>query len=216
MIRKLLVVAAAIAMPVSAVAVTGGMASASGSHGGSAATDTIVCTKITGKVVFSPKVDKTGYTNMAIKSTVTATLSGCTVKGTFVDHVTSGSVTGSLTGTKGTVAKPAGKCSGLIGSNADVGALSTKWAASPAVPNSVLNVKSVSGGTHGAFGTFTIPGTVKGTAAGSFEGTDHGAKDKSVAQTVATAASLITTCDSSGLSTLSITTDSAAPAVSLG
>ena len=63
MIRKLLVVAAAIAMPVSAIAVTGVMASASSPH--SAATDTIVCKDISGTVTFSPKEDKTGYTNLA-------------------------------------------------------------------------------------------------------------------------------------------------------
>ena len=61
MIRKLLVVAAAIAMPVSIVAVSGGMASASNPH--TAATDTASCKAITGTVKFSPKLDNTGYTS---------------------------------------------------------------------------------------------------------------------------------------------------------
>jgi hypothetical protein len=216
MIRKLLVVAAAIAMPVSAIAATGGLASASNPH--TAATDTIVCKDISGTVTFTPKEDSTGYTNQSIKSTISARLTGCTTAGSTHEAVTLGVVTGSLTGTKGTVSKPAGKCSGLIGSSTDAGALSTKWSASPAVPNSVLNVKSVTGGANSkGYGTFTIPGSVKGTAIGSFEGTDHGAKDKSVAQTVLKASALLTTCgSSSGLSKFSITQESGVNAVSLG
>ena len=58
MIRKLLVVAAAIAMPVSVVAVGGGIASASNPH--TAATDTITCKTLTGTLSFSPKIDRQG------------------------------------------------------------------------------------------------------------------------------------------------------------
>jgi len=215
MIRKLLVVAAAIAMPVSAIAVTGGLANASSPH--SAASDSIVCKDISGTVTFSPVEDKTGYTNQAIKSTVAARLTGCTVSGSTHEAVTLGVVSGSLTGTKGTVAKPAGKCSSLVGSSTDSGTLSTKWSAKPAVANSVLTVKSVSGGTHGSNGTFTIPGSIKGSAIGSFVGTDKGAKDKSVAQTKDTVTQLLAACNGAGgLKTLTIETDSAAAAVTLG
>ena len=58
MIRKSLVVAAAIAMPVSIIAVSGGMAGASNPH--TAATDTIICTKLTGTVSFSPALTPRG------------------------------------------------------------------------------------------------------------------------------------------------------------
>jgi len=76
MIRKMLVVAAAIAMPVSAIAVSGGFA---GATTGSAATDTIVCKTITGTVTFSPKLTVAGYASGITTTTVKAALGGCTV-----------------------------------------------------------------------------------------------------------------------------------------
>jgi hypothetical protein len=216
MIRKLLVVAAAIAMPVSAIAISGGMASASNPH--TAATDTITCNNITGTVKFSPKEDKTGYTNQAVKSTVTATLTGCKVLGGTKETVTKGTVTGSITGTKGTTKAPAGTCAGLVAkSSTDTGTLTVAWQASPTVPASVLHVKSIAGGTTSkGFGFFTIPGSVKGTASGSFLGSNAGASDKSTSQTVKTAKSLATTCLSSGLTSISITTELGVTPVSLG
>jgi hypothetical protein len=215
MFRKLLVVAAAIAMPVSVVAVSGGIASASNSHAGSAATDTIICTKLTGTVTFSPKLTSKGYTSGSTTTTVKATVSGCTVKGTYSDKVTSGTVTGTIKGVAGTPTKPSGTCTSLTGSNTDSGTLSTKWAASPAVPNSVLTVKSVTGGVKSSHGTFTIPGSVKGSAAGSFEGANKGSSDKTVAQTTDTVTQILTAC-SAGVSSLGIETEPGATPVSLG
>ena len=133
MIRKLLVIAAAIAMPVSLVALAGGSASAAISH--SSTSDTIICKTITGTVKFSPKLDKTGYTNQAIKTTVTATIAGCTVKGTTAYKVSKGTITGTITGVKGTTSKKAGTCTGLLGSSTDTGTLTSKWSVSSgAVP----------------------------------------------------------------------------------
>ncbi len=103
MIRKLLVIAAAIAMPVSLVALAGGSASAANPR--TSTSDTIICKTITGTVKFSPKLDKTGYTNQAIKTTVTATVTGCTVKGSTAYKVSKGTITGSITGAKGTTSK---------------------------------------------------------------------------------------------------------------
>jgi hypothetical protein len=216
MIRKLLVVAAAIAMPVSAIAVSSGTATASSPH--TAAADTIICKDITGTVTFSPKEDKNGYTNEAVKSTIKATLSGCTVKGATKETVKSGAVTGSITGTKGTASKPAGTCAGLVAkSSTDTGTLTVKWTATPAVSASGLNVKSIAGGTtSGGYGFFTIPGSVKGTANGSFLGTNKGASDTSTSQTKLKASALASTCLSSGLSSIAITTESGKNAVSLG
>jgi hypothetical protein len=218
MIRKLLVVAAAIAMPVSAVAVSSGTASASSPHA-TAASDTIVCKDITGKVTFSPKEDTKGYVGESVKSTISATLSGCTVSGPVKETVTKGTVTGSITGAKGTTKSPAGTCAGLVApSSTDTGTLTTKWTASVATPNSGLNVKSIAGGTtKSGYGYFDIPGSVKGTANGSFLGTNKGASDKSVSQTKLKASAIATTCfSSSGLSSIAITTESGTNAVSLG
>jgi hypothetical protein len=215
MFRKLLVVAAAIAMPVSAVAATGGIAGASNSHAGSAATDTIVCKTITGTVTFSPKLTTKGYTSGATTTTVKATLGGCTTGGTFKTTVKSGAVTGTIKGTAGTKASPSGTCGALLSKGInDSGTLSTKWTATPAVPNSVLTIKSVAGGTKNNHGTFTIPGSTKGSAAGSFEGANKGSGDKTVAQTTMTVSALATAC-SKGISSLAIETEPGVSAVSL-
>ncbi len=214
MIRKMLVVAAAIAMPVSIIAVSGGIAGASNPHAGSATTDTISCTKITGSVKFSPALTTKGYTSGVTTTTVTATLTGCTVKGTYTDKVTSGAVSGTIKSTKG----KGGTCGGLVAKSiTDAGTLTTKWKATPAVPNSGLNIKSVAGGTKNNHGTFTIPGTVKGTAAGSFQGANKGASDKTIAQTTATVSQLATACSSKGgLSSLAIETEPGTTPISLG
>ena len=79
MIRKLLVIAAAIAMPVSIVAVSGGMANASSPH--TVGTDKVTCKDLTGTLTFSPKLDKAGYKSGSITTTVSASVSGCTVTG---------------------------------------------------------------------------------------------------------------------------------------
>ncbi len=217
MIRKLLVVAAAIAMPVTAIAVSSGTATASSPQ--TAATDTIICKDITGTVTFSPKEDAAGYVGQSVKSTISATLSGCTASGATKETVTKGVVTGSITGAKGTTKSPAGTCAGLVSkSSTDTGTLTVKWRATPTVPNSGLNVKSIAGGTtSGGYGFFTIPGSVKGTANGSFLGSNSGASDTSTSQTKLKASALATTClSSSGLSSIAITTEAGKNAVSLG
>ncbi|MGD0394014.1 MAG: hypothetical protein ABSC41_15390 [Acidimicrobiales bacterium] len=213
MIRKLLVVAAAIAMPVSVFAVSGGMASASNPH--TAASDTIKCTKLTGTVKFSPKLTDTGYTSGATTTTVNVKLSGCTAAGSFKTKVSGGTVTGTIKGAAGTSSSPSGKCAALTGSNTDAGKLTTKWTATPADAPSVLTVKSVAGGTKSSHGTFTIPGTAKGTATGSFLGSNKGASDKTVAQTTETLTQILASC-ATGLSSLAIETEPGATPVTLG
>lgn len=214
MIRKMLVIAAAVAMPVSIIAVSGGIAGASNPHAGSATTDTIICTKISGSVKFSPALNNKGYTSGVTTTTVSATLTGCTVKGTYADKVTSGAVTGTIKSTKG----KGGTCAGVTAKSiTDAGTLTTKWKATPAVPNSGLNIKSIAGGVKNNHGTFTIPGTTKGTAAGSFQGANKGASDKTVAQTTDTVTQLATACGSKGgLSSLAIETEPGVTAISLG
>ncbi len=215
MIRKMLVVAAAIAMPVSIVAVSGGMAGASAPHAGSATTDTVSCTKIAGSVKFSPALNMTGYTSGVTTTTVTATLTGCTAKGTFADKITSGTVTGTIKSTKG----KGGTCAGVTQKTiTDAGLLTVKWAASATTANSGLTIKSIAGGVNKAsHGTFTLPGSIKGTAAGSFQGANAGASDKTVAQTTDTATQLLAACSSKGgLSSLAIETEPGVTPISLG
>lgn len=208
MIRKLLVVAAAIAMPVSIVAVSGGMAGASGSP----TTATASCTGLKGSIAFTPHLSSKGDGTTPITAKVTATLSGCKGVGATV---TAGSVSGSLKGAAGTASKPSGTCVGLASGNAsEVGTLTIKWTPS-SVPATVLNVKSDDGGTSGGHGTFAIPGNVKSTVSGSFQGTDKGAKDKSLAETSLTAASILTSC-TKGIASLAIQNVPGKAAVTLG
>ncbi len=215
MIRKLLVVAAAIAMPVSVVAVSGGLAGASNSH--TAATDSITCKDISGTVAFSPKLDKAGYTSGTVKDKITATVSGCTATGGTKETVTKGTVSGTISAAAGTTKAPTGKCTGLAGYSTDTGTLTITWAATPAAPPTKLGVKSVFGTTDSAgYGLFDIPGKVKSTASGSFGGANSGGSDKSVAQTKLKASSFLPTCLATGTSSLAITQESGVTAISLG
>jgi len=218
MIRKLLVVAAAIALPVSIVAVTGGMAGASNPHLSGAAGDSVSCKSITGTVKFSPGLSKAGMKSGHTTTTVTATLTGCTVTGSTPITITKGSVKGTIVGATGTSSKPTGTCTGLAGNSTDNGKLTTTWTASKGgpVPSSVLTVKSVSGGTAGGHGTFTIPGSVKGSATGSFLGANNGGSDKSIAETTPTTSALLTGCLAHGLATLGIQTETGKTAATLG
>jgi hypothetical protein len=211
MIRKLLVVAAAIAMPVSVVAVSGGLAGASNSHG-SPATATVACKGLKGTLKFSPHLISTGDGTTAIKTAVSATLSKCTATGGVT--VSGGAVSGTLTGAPGTSAKPSGTCAGLIGSATETGTLTIKWSPS-SVPSSVLKVKSDTGSAAAGHGAFTIPGKAKSTASGSFLGGDKGAKDKSVAETSLTIAAINTAC-AKGITSLAIQNESSGTAVALG
>jgi hypothetical protein len=220
MLRKVLVVAAAIAMPISIVAVSGGMAGASNPH--TAAADTVSCKTLAGSLTFSPKIDAAGYKSGQISTKVTATLTGCTVKGSTAITITKGTVTGTLKGGTGTSSKPTGTCTGLSGNGTETGTLTTKWTASKGgpVPNSLLGVKSDVGGHVGSgsseHGTFTIPGSTKSTASGSFVGTDKGAKDKSVAETSLSYTSVAASCLKTGLTTLKIQNVSGTSALTLG
>ena len=95
MIRKLLVVASAIVIPMSVVAVSGGIASANTT--GPAAKDSIICKAITGTLHFNRPLNNTGYSSGTIVTTVSATLSSCTVSGTYHVAVSKGVVTGTIT-----------------------------------------------------------------------------------------------------------------------
>ncbi len=216
MIRKLFVIAAAIAMPVGLIAATGGVAGAATT--GPAAADSIVCHHVSGTLSFNRPLTTAGYTSGDIVTTVHATVSDCTVGGTYHVTVTQGTTTGTLTSATGTHAHPIGKCASLaVGSSTETGTLSTAWNASAltAYPSKVP-VKSDLGGTHGSYGTFTLPGSTRGgPPSGSFGGSAKtGSADKSVAQTSLTAGTIIHDC-ASGVHSLAITTDSAEPAVSL-
>jgi hypothetical protein len=215
MIRKLLLVAAATAMPIGLVVASGGMASAAKSPPVNATTAKVTCTGITGTAKFSPAVTAKETAGSGT-TTITASLTGCTT--TDGVKVTGAKVAGTLTTTR-----TAGEngCAALAGNTSDKGKLTTTWKTTPklATPTSSIAVNSIAGsvGSNG-HASFKIPGsTPNGTASGSFQGTNHGASDTTTAQSTATAASILTTCEGkAGLKSFTFTTPASGPAVSLG
>ena len=101
-------------------------------------------------------------------------------------------VSGSLTGTKGTMAKPAGKCASLVAEAPPTTGTLTTIAGAPRLrsPTSVLTVKSVTrSGPHGSLRDLHHPGLGQGIGHRFVPGhRQWGATDKSVAQTMDTVA----------------------------
>ena len=213
MIRKLLLVAAATAMPLGMIAATAGTSAAKAPPKVNATTATVTCTGISGTASFKPSVtsnEPAGTTKTSIK----ATLTGCTTNDGVT--VTKASVKGTLSDTH-----PAENgCLGLAGSISATGPLTTKWTTTPKLSSgaSVINVNSLTGGI-GSDGnaTFSIPGsTPNGTPSGSFQGTDGGAGDATSAQTTTSADSILTTCGGKkGLKSIAIESPQSGAAVTL-
>jgi hypothetical protein len=214
MIRKLLLVACATAMPIGFIAATGGMASA-GSAPVNATTATVTCTGISGTAKFSPAIttdEAAGTGTTSIK----AVLTGCTTNDGVT--VTSAKVSGVLS-TSSTAGENG--CTALAGNSSATGDLTTKWKTSPKLvtATSTIDVKSIAGSIGGdGNATFNIPGsTPNGAASGSFQGTNSGASDTTSAQTTTSAASILSTCEGKkGLKSFAFTTPASGPAVSLG
>jgi hypothetical protein len=213
MIRKLLLVAAATAMPIGLIAATGGIASAKTSPV-NATTAAVTCTGISGSAKFSPAVttdESAGSSTIAIK----ATLSGCTTNDSVT--VSSAKVAGTLTTTR-----TAGEngCGALVGGSSATGNLVTTWKTVQKLVSktSTIGVKSIAGsvGSDGN-ATFNIPGsTPNGAASGSFQGSNGGASDTTSAQSTVSAATLATTCTGKkGLKSFDFTSPSSGAAVNL-
>jgi hypothetical protein len=201
MIRKMLVIAAAIAMPVSVVAVTGGVAGAKG-KAPTAATDTAQCTGISATVTFSMPLTSAGYPSGTETTTVNGSLSGCTAAGAFGPvTISGGSVSGSFAGKAGSAKHPAGTCGGLLGATKEKGALTVNWSSSPAVPGTTISLKSATGGVAAdGNASFTVAGKYKG----SFGGSDKGKASSITAETTQSTGTLGAECGGSGISSINI------------
>ena len=213
MIRKLLLVAAATAMPLGLIAASAWTATAMPPKV-DATMATVSCTGISGYAKFSPAV-KADESPGTATAKIKVKLTGCTTNDGVA--VTQASASGTLTSTR-----TAGEdgCSALAGSIAATGALSTKWTTMPKLSSgkSVVQVNSIESSIGGdGNATFTIPGsTPNGTPSGSFQGTDGGAGDTTSAQTTKSAASIIATCEGRyGLTIIHLTTPASGPTVSL-
>lgn len=176
MIRKMLLMAAAVVVPVSLLSASG---VASASSGVVETTASVVCTGVSGTATFSPPItsnQKAGTQKIKFK----ATLSGCTASGNASVTISEGAVKGTISTTR-TVGNG---CRNLFGGTADVtGSLTIKWTSTPKIisGNSVVTVHTLSASidTSNNNVEYQIPGT-GGTASsgsGSFEGSDRGASD---------------------------------------
>ena len=212
MIRKMLVIAAAIAVPVSLVGATGGVAGAAAASG--VQLDTLHCTTESTTATFAVPFSANGVTSgQQQMTTITGTISGCTVSGpTAVAGTVTGTVSGTLiTGKPASTKHPAGMCSSLAGGvvTKEKGNLTVAWSGDPLVNGrtSVTKVKSISGGTitvppvtGTVFGAFTVNG--KALKTNIFQGTYKGKSSVASSMTVTPGPSLLTTCISSGLSSI--------------
>jgi hypothetical protein len=221
MIRKLLLVAAAVAMPVGMIA---GTADVAGATVIVVTTNTASCGTVAGTLTFSHFLSTKGVTlapggTYTLKTKVVATLAKCPTNKLGMT-ITKGSVTGTIsqvTKNTGTKAIQVATCTGLEGTQKVTAPLTTKWTLSPTtttVAPTVSHFNQFVGGTvvesnGSAYGTFTLPGAGGITSStGSFEGTDHGASNVTNARTVLTAGAILTACNkSTGVPKLSITTD---------
>jgi len=215
MIRKMLVIAAAVAMPVSVIAATAGTASAGGPTV-NASNYTVTCTGITAKASFSPALTNAGSASSPEVTKIKGSASSCTVTPTV------GGTPVTITGAKvsGTITNPTSThtCGGLATASTETGALTVKWKSTPklsasssvASPTSVMG--AVGGDGHATFG-ISFSGVT-----GDFAGTDAGASSTNDAETTTTVTSILTTC-AKGLKSINITADTnagAGPALHLG
>lgn len=217
MLRKILLVAAATAMPLGFIAAIGGSASA-GAPKVNATTATVSCTGISGSVKIKPAISANEAAGTA-KDTIKATLTGCTTSDGVT--VSKASASGTLTSTRTAGENGCAELAEGTGGADTVGTLTTKWTTSPKLSsgNSVVNVTSFDGTVLGSgYVDFSIPGaTPNGTPSGSFQGTNVGASDVTTGQTTETGVALITTCGGKkGLSTIDLTSSASPPSVFLG
>jgi hypothetical protein len=223
MLRKMLLIAAAVAMPVGIVTATAGTAGAAKTPDATGAPATASCSLSGGTISFKVPigiVTPGGYQaptkNKGQKIKIDGVNLTCTssaVAGTFTG-VAKGKIT---TTNPGDTPTQEYSCTGLVGvSPAPGGTLSgslkIKW--TPPVGQTftggkkTLNtITSIKGGVDGTgHGTFTIPGNPgTGSLTGSFPGSDAGASSTSTDATADTEATLAAQCQSAaGLSMINL------------
>ena len=223
MIRKILLIAAAVAMPVGVIAATAGTASASKVTDSTDAPATASCTSSGGSLTFKTPigiVTPGGYqaplknkgNQIKVAGVVLTCTSSAVSQGTFT-----GTLSGKLkTGNPADTPTQEYSCTSLVGVSPApggflTGSLSIKWAA-PAgtkfsAKKSSIPVTSILGGVNGGGqGTFTIPGNPgTGSVIGGFPGSDAGASSTSTDATADTEGTLAGLCGSpAGLQTIAL------------
>lgn len=222
MIRKLFLVAAAVAMPLGIIAASAGTASAKSVTDETGAPATASCTVSGGTLAFKYAIglSGSGYVPPTKNKGNQITISGVTLTCTS-SAVSQGSFSGVASG-KIKTANPSEtpaqfySCTSLEGVSPSSGGtlsgtLKIKWSAPAGVKfsekKSSIAVTSVGGGSNSSGqGTFTIPGNPgTGSISGGFPGSDGGASSSTTESTQDTEAQLASQCESSsGLSSIAL------------
>ena len=180
--KKLLLTAAAVAMPVGLVAATGSVASA-GAPKVDVTNATIACTSVTGQVKFAPALNGSG--GQPTNSQIKLALGGCTVAGG------PGGVTISAGKGTGVLHLTDNSAGVLVGTHAVTGQVNIKWTSNVKLTSkmSTVTVTAVTGGTSGSYGSFTV-NAGDASVSGDFQGSDNGASSNLYAETTDTTATL--------------------------
>ncbi len=191
MIRKLLLATAAVTLSVSAVALTGGVASAKTSTV-DATHYTVNCTGVSGSFKFNPPLTIGGGAVSPETIKTKASFSGCTATPTAGGasvSITEASIKGTIT-----IASSNHTCTGLSSGTA-TGDSTIKWKTSPKLSSgsSVVSPGTRSGGP-GADGSIVFSTDYSGVT-GSFQGTDGGASSSTTAQSTTSFSSILATCE---------------------
>ncbi len=221
MIRKMLMVAAAVAMPLGIVAATAGTASAATVTDATGAPATANCTSSGGSLTFKYGIGLAGGSYVFPTKNKGNQISVTGVTLTCTSPAVTGSFTGAVSGkikTSNPTETPAQAyaCTGLSGvdpapGGTVTGSLKVKWSAPTGQKfgggsKSTIAVTSILGGTSGGFGTFTVPGNPgTGSIVGSFPGSDGGASGTTTSTTAQSEAALAGQClAAGGLTTISL------------
>lgn len=218
MIRKMLVVAAAVAMPVSVIAATTGPAVAA-TPKVDATHYTVTCGAIAATASFKPALTLAGVVTPTLETTkIKGTAGSCVATpstgGTPIT-ISKATITGTLTNAASNL-----DCGGLATATTEAGSLTVKWKTSPALTatSSTATPTSVMGAV-GADGNATFGISFSGVS-GPFQGTDSGTSSTNDAETTTSAGAILGTCGSkSGLKSIKIVADTNAgsgPALHLG
>jgi len=165
MIRKLLTVAAAAVIPMSAIVITSGVASAGGSPPVPVTGDNINCTSFAGSTSFSPPLTPAG-TGVPDTVKFKGTDTGCTDTTNPAVTIASGKVSGTFM----TASDSCSSLAGGGGSSNFTGTLTAKWKTTPKTTptsSSISPLTATEGVNGGGFVFFTLAETVTGAFSGA-------------------------------------------------
>lgn len=195
--KKFLLAAAAVAMPMGMLVATAGAASAHGVSKVNVSKDSISCA-VAATAALAPKVTTTPPAK--VNSTIHVTLSGCTVTGANAAAFTGVTVTGSGTGVLHATTTG---LTGLPATAPTAGKITVTWRAGSvhlSAPQSKVTIGSV---TAAAAVDGNVALSIGSTSVkGDFGGADNGASSSLAAETTQSLADLATALTTTGLSSV--------------